>query len=89
MDAIKRVLAFCLVFQVCLFSSVAQRVRLYPQNDTLFYTKKKPLLAIGEVLVINMGYGPMIVTSLNRILLKSTGALLNRIFVKVLSGMTM
>ena len=55
MDAIKRVLAFCLVFQVCLFSSVAQRVRLYPQNDTLFYTKKKPLLAIGEVLVINMG----------------------------------
>lgn len=55
MNAIKRVFAFCLFFQVIIYCSTGQNVSIYRQSDSLWYNKKKPLLAIGEVLVINMG----------------------------------
>ena len=55
MNVQKRWCAFSLLLLVMIGSLVGQNVSKNYYNDSLFYNKKRPLLALGEVAFINVG----------------------------------
>ena len=55
MSVLRRMLVFCFLLQIMAGGLAGQNASKSYYNDSLFYNRKKPLLALGEVLFINGG----------------------------------